>query len=136
MTRIISKNYFTTKKEQNRTLIIATIVISPVTYVLALICYLFYLFYEPQQRFDSNKWLTDKASRIEMKNNLVESKILEGKNKEQIIQLLGKPDGDAPDRSIYDLQSTSAGFGWEHNFIEVKYKNKKVFSVKAQTSKL
>jgi len=89
------------------------------------------MFYEPQYSFDKEKWFSEKHKRFEMRDDIIDSKILEGKRKFEIIDLIGKPDsGDSSDNWTYNLGGSSSGFGWQFNSLELTFNRDKVEKVK------
>ena len=66
-----------------------------------------------------------------MRDDIVESEILIGKSKSEIIEFIGKPEfKDSADVWTYNLGMSGAGFGWQFNFLEVSFENGKVSKVK------
>ena len=93
-----------------------TLIIAPVLYLILVIVFFSYLFYEPQYDFDREKWFADKHSRFEMRDDIVDSEILKGKSKTEIIEFIGIPEfGDSTNIWTYDLGMSGAGFGWQFN---------------------
>lgn len=89
-----------------------------------------YIFYEPQYNFEKEKWFADKNARFEMRDDLVNSEILNGKSKSEIIELIGKSESnDSTEIWTYDLGMSIAGFGWQFNSLKLTFKNGKVINV-------
>ena len=92
-----------------------------------------YIFYEPQYNFEKEKWFADKNARFEMRDDLVNSEILNGKSKSEIIELIGKSESnDSTEIWTYDLEMSIAGFGWQCNSLKLTFKNGKVINVQKQ----
>lgn len=128
--RLILKRFIKDKKIRNWISVGGTVIIAPIVYFGLVIMFFSYLFYEPQYDFDTEKWFADKHSRYEMRDDIVESKILEGKTKIEIIKFIGKPKmQDSTDLWKYDLGVSGAGFGWQFNYLELTFENDKVSKV-------
>ncbi len=131
--RWILKRFLKDKKTRNWTSLIGTIIITPILYYCLIIAFFSYLFYEPQYDFEKERWLSDKNSRFEMRDNLIKSRILNGKTKSEIVELIGKSEGDdSTDIWTYNLGMSGAGFGWQFNSLQLTFKNGKVADVKKQ----
>ena len=129
--RWILKRFIQNKKTRNWTSIAGTIIIAPILYLVLVFSFFSYLFYEPQYDFDREKWFADKHSRFEMRDDIVESRILKGKSKSEIIELIGKPvSNDSTELWTYDLGMSDAGLGWQFNYLELTFENEQVSSVK------
>ena len=129
--RWILKRFLKDKKTRNWTSFIGTIIIAPILYNGLIIAFFSYLFYEPQFDFEKERWFTDKNSRFEMSDDLVNSRILNGKTKSEIIELIGESENDnSTDIWIYDLGTSSAGFGWQFNSLRLTFKDGIVSDVK------
>lgn len=111
-----------------------TIILTPIIYVGLITVFFSILFYEPTKDFDRVKWFADKEGRYEMRDDIVESKILNEKNKKEIIDLIGLPDFGTDTTNVwnYDLRTSGAGFGWQFNALLVTFDNDKVVNVEKQ----
>ena len=124
------KRFIKDKATRNWTSIFGALIIAPALYVTLVLAFVSYLFYEPQKDFDREKWFTDKHSRFEMRDDIVESEILKDKSKSEIIDFIGNPDdGDSTDIWTYDL-GMSASLGFRFNILEVTFRNDIVYEVK------
>ena len=66
-----------------------------------------------------------------MRDDIVNSNILKSKTKQELIQLIGKPDiKDSTNIWIYDLGTSGAGLGWQFNSLKITFKNREVSDVK------
>ena len=131
--RWILKRFIKNKKARNWTSIVATLIVVPILYFGLIIGIFSYLFYEPQYDFKKERWFADKNARFEMRDDLVNSRILIGKSKSEIIDLIGKSDSnDSIENWTYDLGMSGAGFGWQFNYLKLTFENNKVSDVKKQ----
>lgn len=129
--RWILKRFIEDRKTRNWTSIGGTIIIAPILYVGLVMAFFSYLFYEPQYDFDREKWFADSHERFEMRDDILDSGILKGKSKSEIIEFIGKPESnDSTDLWRYNLGMSGAGFGWQLNHLELTFKNGKVTDVK------
>jgi hypothetical protein len=78
--------------------------------------------YTPQEDFNREKWLATEKGRFKMKDDLLESKVLGGKSKQEVQQLLGKTHDDYT-RPIwhYQMGASSAGFGFRFYTLRVEF---------------
>lgn len=129
--RWILKRFVQNKKTHNLISIAGTIIVAPILYLVLNFAFFSYLFYEPQFDFDKEKWFADKHSRYKMREDIIESKILEGKSKSEIVEIIGKPESnDSIELWTYDLGMSDAGLGWQFNYLELTFKDGKVINVK------
>ena len=106
----ILKNYVAEKKQRNITSLGIAVFISPILFIIISFIYLSWFLYEPEREFDRKRWVSDPALRYEMKEDIVDNRLLEGESKKQIIELIGRPDNsDSLNVWNYDLGSSSAG---------------------------
>ena len=131
--RFILKRFIKNKKTRNWTSIFGTIIIAPILYIGLVMAFFSYLFYEPQYDFEKERWFADKNARFKMRDDLVNSGILNGKSKSEIIELIGKSQSnDSTEIWTYDLGMSGAGFGWQFNSLKLTFENGKVSDVKKQ----
>ena len=85
------KKRITDNSKRNVLALISTFILTPIIY-LGFIWILIYLISrEPSSDFDKSKWLADREGRFAMGDDIVKSKILLGKDTNQVKQLLGQP---------------------------------------------
>jgi hypothetical protein len=108
-----------------------TIILTPLIYVGIIAIFFRILFYEPTRDFDKGMWFTDRASRYEMRDNIIESGILNDKNRQEIIDLIGHPDFGTDSTNVwnYDLGTSGAGLGFQLNTLIVTFNNDRVIKV-------
>ena len=129
--RWILKRFIKDKKTRNWSSVAGAIIIAPILYLGLVFAFFSYLFYEPQYDFDREKWFADKQARFEMRDDIVESGILNGKTKSEIIELIGDTkSADSTDIWSYDLGMSGAGLGWQFNYLQLTFENGKVSDVK------
>lgn len=81
--------------------------------------------YPESKKFDSNHWKDDPKSRFQMVENIIDSKLLLGLNKEKVIELLGSDTEDGPcDNCIgYATYNPDQGFSIDHEVLEINFDN-------------
>jgi len=92
--------------------------------------------YEKTYVFDQKKWQEDKANRWRMGSDLIESKLLEHKDSNQVLLLLGQPDTriDTQQQWIYQTGEGGGGLGFLLHYLDITYKEGKV--TKANTREI
>jgi hypothetical protein len=67
----------------------------------------------PQKKFDQTAWLTDKAQRYQMANDIINSQMLIGKDSNAVNEILGFPDSKirSHGQCSYEMGSSPAGLG-------------------------
>ncbi|MCP4583288.1 MAG: hypothetical protein GY839_16895 [candidate division Zixibacteria bacterium] len=69
----------------------AWIIFAPAFYLIVMIGWIFLASYCPSNEFSSLEWRNNPEKRIELIDDLVDSKKLDGLTEEKVIELLGKP---------------------------------------------
>ena len=106
---------------------IGTIILTPLIYILGIITMFTIMGYEPDRDFEKERWFAHPELRYEMRDDLVESEILTGKTKDQIIEFIGKTDkGQDMNKWDYNLGMSGNGFGWQFNNLILTFENEQV----------
>ena len=92
---------------------------------------MFWITYTPSKDFDKAEWLKDREGRFQMAGDIIESKMLLGKDTSQVKQILGDPTrGMKNDNNFgYDMGFGGGGLGFMFHHLIVKFDNNKVVSV-------
>lgn len=128
----LSKTIFSVRKKGGKGRlysVITTLIVTPILFYISIVSVLFFQLFVPefQKDFDKTAWTELKELRFEMRDDLVESKILENKSKAEVIELLGEPDRkDTAGIWTYDLGVSKAGFGWQFNDLKIHFNNDRV----------
>ena len=111
------------KTKRNITALVSTIILTPVIYLGFIGIFIFLISREPSSNFDKSKWLTDREGRFAMGNDIVKSKILIGKDTNQVKQLLGQPTWqDSLNTSwTYDMGMGGGGLGFLFHNLSVQF---------------
>ena len=122
---------FTVRKKLKIILpIISTVILTPIVFNILIAMVFSILFYEyhPASKFDKVKWIENSRERLEMRKDLIESKILIGKTKSEVIEILGKPENkiasemDTLNSWNYYLGNEGHGMGWKFHYLKLIFK--------------
>jgi hypothetical protein len=122
---------FIIKKLKRRVITwLVTMVSAPVIYFLIIIIWIFAGSYYPDHDFNTSDWLTHKDKRYEYSKDLIKSKILIGKTKNEVRRQLGN-DVNKVDNNIwyYDLGNEPGMFNPDQSVLEIDFKDNKVTNV-------
>ena len=86
---ILKKLKFGSKKNRKYLSIIPTLILSPLTYIGIIMIWLFSIWYYPEKEFNKDEWETNIEERYMMSEDIIDSEILIGKSKQEVIELLG-----------------------------------------------
>lgn len=84
------------------------------------------------EKFDSHRWKKEENYRYRMVNDLMENKLLIGKTKKDVIELLGNTTEEGPCNNCigYSTYEPDQGFSIDHEVLEINFDNQnKVTSV-------
>jgi hypothetical protein len=90
---------------------------------------LIYLF---EERFDKNQWRSDPSRRYQMVDDIIESQLLIGKTKDEVIFLLGEPNSSISaekDVFLYRLGNPPSFFESKGEQLFIAFENEKVWKV-------
>jgi hypothetical protein len=113
---------------------IATIILTPLIYVGIVMLIFFSISYYPSNGFDKQKWDTDKDKRYELSEDIIKSKLLIGKSKSEVKQLLGDDSGNEEKFNVwyFDLGYKPELFNIDPSSLKVTFVNNKVIKVEQQ----
>jgi hypothetical protein len=124
------KKFIKTDKTKTLATWTATIAATPVIYVGIIMLWVFSISYHPTNDFDKEKWFADKEKRYELSENLIKSKMLIGKTKSEVRQILGN-EGNTDESNHWNYY-----FGFRPGFanidsdvLDIEFKNEKVIRV-------
>ena len=128
---LLLKKFRKNKRSINAIAAVITIVLTPLIYLGLIRFFMFSITYEPKRGFSQRKWHSDKTSRYYMAPDIIESKMLIGKDSNQVKAILGEPDIRRPQYSHweYDMGEGSGGLGFMFHFLRVNIENNKVVSI-------
>ncbi|WP_431133594.1 hypothetical protein [Psychroserpens mesophilus] len=90
---------------------------------------LIYLF---EERFDKNVWISSPSKRHQMVDDVIESQMLIGKTKDEVIFMLGEPNSSVSkekDVFLYRLGQAPSFFESKREQLLIVFENGKVFKV-------
>jgi len=110
----IMKKYIKVDKTRKIATWLATLIVTPFIYFGLIILFIFLMSYTPSKNFDKTKWLTDKEERYQMVDDIIESKMLIGKDTNQVKQILGEPPwrDETAKKWTYDMGCGGGGLGF------------------------
>jgi hypothetical protein len=112
---------------------IVTIVATPVVYAGLIAAWCAIALYYPKHDFDREKWLSNKEKRYEMSKDIIEAKLLIGKSKNEVRQMLGEENNGSnaneDDYWRYYLGYVPAVIGIDYDVLDIYFENGKVVRV-------
>lgn len=107
----------------------STLFLYPLILLALLISFFAYDGRVAQQSFDQQKWFAQEYERYKMKDDLIESKMLERKSKLEVQQLLGRTDYYIQPVWHYHMGASSAGMGFRFYILRVEFEQDTVKKV-------
>lgn len=101
-------------------------------FFLAAVIIAFILINLLEKPFDAKVWQAEPLQRYEMVDDIIESQILSGKTKPEIIEILGQPDSKlnaSKDAFIYTIGDPPSFFSSQKEYLFIVFKNKRVEDV-------
>src|SRR5687767_12244339 len=102
-------------KDKHRRIILtwfATIALTPLMYLAFISVLIFSFSYVPDRDFDRKDWMSDRISRHEMADDLIDNKMLIGKDTNYLKQLLDEPRLRTDTTWSYDMGAGGGGLGF------------------------
>jgi hypothetical protein len=129
--RWLLKKFISVSKTRKIWTWIATIIFTPIIYVGIVLLIFFRMEYYPNKSFDKQTWLQDTHKRYELSKDIIESKMLIGKTKSEVRQLLGDDAGnkDSFDTWYYGLGIRPEFGNIDDSYLLIEFKNDKVINV-------
>jgi len=110
--------------------IIPTVILSPIIYVVLVMIWIFSISYYPTSVFDQNEWNSNVEERYKMSEVIIESKMLIGKTRHEVIRILGNEFITNSESEItYELGHVPGLFNIDPDYLDIKFENGKVESV-------
>jgi hypothetical protein len=129
--RRVLRNRIADKIKRSVVVLISTIALTPIIYTGLFFVFMYFLLREPSSDFDKAKWLADEGERYTMADDIVESKMLLGKDTSQVWLLLGRPKHQ--DSSTFTWKYYAGfgggGIGFVFHDLEVRFEKAKVVEV-------
>lgn len=127
---ILNKLKIGNEKNRKYLAIIPTVVLSPIFYVEIILIWIFSVSYYPKTDFDKQEWNNKKEERYKMSKDIINSEMLIGKTKEEVIELLGDDFYSYDENSIeYDLGFVPMLFNIDPDVLVIYFEKGKVIKV-------
>jgi len=125
------KKYLKIDKTRRISTWIATLIATPLIYVGFILLLLFSMTYTPSKDFDKLQWLADKEGRFQMADDIIDSKMLIGKDTSEVKKILGEPTRGMSyaNTYVYDMGMGGGGLGFLFHNLIVQFDNNKAVSV-------
>ena len=110
--------------------IISALILSPIIYAGVIYLWMFSVSYYPSNDFNKQKWEANTEERYKMSENIIESKMLIGKTKEEITDLLGQDFYSYDEKHIaFELGFVPGLFNIDIDVLDIYFENGKVTKV-------
>jgi hypothetical protein len=110
--------------------LIPTIILSPIIYFGLVMIWIFSVSYYPTSDFDQNEWKSNIEERYKMSEDIIESEMLIGKNRDEVINILGNNySTNNENRLSYELGFVPGLFNIDPDYLDIKFENEIVVSV-------
>lgn len=110
---------------------LTTLILTPLIYVALIGLFFSILIHEPSKDFDKSQWFADKEERYQMADDIINNKMLNGKDTTQLKQIIGDPTsrGDSTQKWTYDLGMGGGGLGFMFHYLIISFDKDRVVSV-------
>lgn len=126
---ILTKFKLRSDKRREYIAILPTIILSPILYLAILFVVLFVYAYYPKEAFNRLEWINNPQERYEMSENIIESNMLIGKSKDEVIKLLGSDYSVSNDSIYYYIGMLPGLFRLEPDILDIYFEGGKVVRV-------
>jgi hypothetical protein len=127
---ILKKWNFGNEKNRKYLAIIPSVVLSPIVYIGLIYLWIFSISYYPTNDFDKQTWESNPEERYKMSEDIIESKMLIGKTKQEIVELLGNDFYSYSENHIaYGLGFIPGLFNIDPDVLDIYFENGKVTKV-------
>ncbi len=110
--------------------IIPTLILSPIIYIGLVMIWMFSISYYPTNDFDQNEWNANVEERYKMSEDIIESEMLIGKTKDEVILILGNNfSTNNENRISYELGNVPGLFNIDPDYLDIKLENGIVVNV-------
>lgn len=128
--RLIFRKFIVHKVYQKAATWASTLILTPIIYTGLIAVFIYLISREPSSDFDEVKWRTDIESRFEMGDDIVESRMLIGKDTNQVKVILGQATWkDNLNKQWNYNMGMGGGLGFLFHNLSIKFKNNVVTNV-------
>lgn len=121
---ILNKNNIGNEKNRKYFAILPAIFLSPFVYVGIMLIWFFSISYYPESKFDKKEWDTNVEERYEMSEDIIESELLIGKTKNEVVKLLGSDYSDYITEISYELGYVPELFNIDPDYLDIYFNDK------------
>ena len=133
--RWLLRKHIKNEKTRKTATWIATIISTLFIYAAIIMLWIISISFYPSHDFDKQKWFDDHEKRYELSADIIDSKVLIGKSKEEIREMLGdEENSDLSDNWIYYLGFRPQLFVIDPDYLDLTFKNNKVIKVSQHCS--
>ncbi|WP_199141746.1 hypothetical protein [Pedobacter sp. ASV12] len=113
-------------------IVLLTLASAPAVYLGLAMLLIAGMTYHPNRDFDQERWKSEPDKRYELTKNLINSQVLIGKNKSEVIAILGKESSNKADEDLwhYDIGFVASIGNIDPDILEIKFKNGRVISAR------
>ncbi|PTQ95597.1 hypothetical protein C8P68_105102 [Mucilaginibacter yixingensis] len=109
---------------------ISTVISTPIFYATLIGIWIFCITYYPNRDFDRKRWIRDKQKRYELAKDIIDSKMLIGKNKSEVSALLGVDENKIDNNDwYYYLGFVPELVNIDQDVLQVSFRNGRVYYV-------
>ena len=127
---VLKKMKLGNNKNRKFIAIISALILSPIIYAGVIYLWMFSVSYYPSNDFNKQKWEANTEERYKMSENIIESKMLIGKTKEEITDLLGQDFYSYDEKHIaFELGFVPGLFNIDIDVLDIYFENGKVTKV-------
>jgi hypothetical protein len=128
--RILRKYNIGTKSNRKFLALIPSLILSPILYFGLIIIWIFSMSYYPTNDFNKNEWNSNIEERYKMSEDIIESEILIGKTRDEVIELLGNNfSTNNKSRLSYKLEFIPGLFNIDPDYLDIRFENGVVINV-------
>ena len=132
---ILKKLKLGNEKNRKYLAFIPTAILSPLLYSGIISIWIFSISYYPKTDFNKHEWNENKEERYEMSKDIIKSKMLIGKTKKEVIEILGNDFYNNGDNHIsYELGCVPGLFNIDPDFLDIYFESGKVIKVEQHES--
>ena len=127
---LLKRLHFGENKNRKYLALLPAIALTPIIYLGVVLIFIFAVSYYPKHEFDKTIWFSELDQRYEMSEYIIESELLIGKTKVEIIELLGKDYVSYSEKEIiYILGFVPGLFNIDPDILIISFQNNKVIKV-------
>jgi hypothetical protein len=108
---------------------ITTIIITPIIYVGIVFLVFSIIESYPKNDFDRKQWLSDKDERYELTDDIINRRLLIGKSKDQVLEILGDENNSNTDNWGYYIGFKPEIGNIDPNSLHIDFKNNRAINV-------